>query len=480
MTPESTVFSTSSPGVDKKGLANFRLIPRIETYPRLVAFAQTKLGKVALLCLFGAGLMYFRKDIPSWFVMMPVFVLTSFLPTHRRLILTLGTMSVILRHSVDLQRGFEPGFLVLNLAAISLGMVLFWCARRWPQSLFGRRPIVCLLSGITLLIVCADWATPAGRTGRLLWAAVSVSVAYIWFIAYALTDKSAKPAGDATLEIAALHPVWGSTATPFPKGAAYLRRIEAKDAKQLAITQLKGLKLLAWALLLAMLRILWNRFFHGYLAIPLPKQAMALSVLGTPVAWKMRWASQILLYFDEIFEYSIFGHRIIACCRLAGFNALRSTYRPLSAVSLIEFFNRFYYYFKELLVDFFYYPAFFRYWKGYRRFRVVFATFAAVFFGNSFYHLIRDWQYFRDYGLLEGLKSYQVLFFSNGALALGLSISQLRKRGSKPSGFFRRQLVPSCGVAVFYILLGVFMDESRAFSLAQTFKYFLSLFFIHW
>ena len=67
---------------------------------------------------------------------------------------------------------------------------------------------------------------------------------YLWFIAYALTDKNSKPAKELTLELTAFRPLWGSTNTPFPKGAAYLRRIEAKTPEQLAVVQLKGLKLL--------------------------------------------------------------------------------------------------------------------------------------------------------------------------------------------------------------------------------------------
>ena len=98
------------------------------------------------------------------------------------------------------------------------------------------------------------------------------------------------------------------------------------------------------------------------------------------------------------------GARFIAGCRMAGFNALRNSYRPLSSRTIAEFFNRFYYYFKELLVDFFFYPAFLRYWKGHKRLRMIFATFAAVFFGNSFYHLTRDWQFIRDDGTLEGAR----------------------------------------------------------------------------
>lgn len=50
-------------GAKAKGLAEFRLIPRIETYPAVVSFVQTPLGKVVLLVAFGLGM---RVFLPIW------------------------------------------------------------------------------------------------------------------------------------------------------------------------------------------------------------------------------------------------------------------------------------------------------------------------------------------------------------------------------------------------------------------------------
>jgi hypothetical protein len=302
---------------------------------------------------------------------------------------------------------------------------------------------------------------------------------YLWFIAYALTDRGSKPARDLTLELAAFRPLWGSTNTPFPKGAAYLRRIEAQNPEQLAIAQLKGLKLLAWAILLALFQGLWKDFFHDYLRIPTAAQALTMSVQGMPIAWHLRWESQILAFFELILSISIMGHRIIACCRMAGFNALRNTYRPLSATTLMEFFNRLYYYFKELLVDFFFYPAFLRYWKKHKRLRMVFATFAAAGFGNAFYHYTRDWQLIRDHGIWNSMESFQAYACSCAILTAGLCVSQLRKRGPRQSGLVRGRLVPAAGVCLFYCCLNIFDCGVTGYPLVAYFRYLASLFFIH-
>ncbi len=471
----SSMVTPSGPTSAKaKGLSEFRLIPRIETFPAVVSFAQTSLGKTVLLAVFGLGMRYFLPNLASVMTLMLPLALITFLPEFRRFVLAITPIAILVAQTAN-----DPLLLGLTLAVIALGIFLYWCAMRWPKSLFGQRPVLFLLTGFTALILLARAAAPHSLPYLIVWSLVAAVASYVWFIAYALTDRNSKPAQELTLELAAFRPLWGSTNTPFPKGAAYLRRIEAHTPEQLAIVQLKGLKLLAWAILLALLQGLWYRFFHGYLRIPVPDQALAMSVQGTPVAWHLRWACQILAYFELIFTFSILGHRIIACCRVAGFNALRNTYRPLSSITVMEFFNRFYYYFKELLVDFFFYPAFLRYWKGNKRMRMIFATFAAAFFGNSFYHLTRDWQVVRDDGIWKAITSYQVLFFYNALLAAGLCISQLRKRGSKPVGFVRGRLLPALGVGFFYCILNVFDANERAYPLVEHLKYLSSLFFIH-
>jgi hypothetical protein len=473
MSPTS-LASASARRFDAQKLADFRLIPRIETYPRVVEFVQTPLGKIVLLALFGAGLRYFDSDL--LYVLLSAFLLAviSLLPEYRRFVLAITPIIIVV-----IQTRGTPLVLGLTLGVVGLGSFLYWCAMRWPKSRFGQRPITFLLTGFSALIGWACAAKPQAALDAILWAIVGVMASYVWFIAYALTDRSSKPARDFSLELATFRPLWGSTNTPFPKGAAYLRRIEAKTPEQLAVTQLKGLKLLAWAILLAVVQTAWYRFFHGYLHVPLADQALAMSVRGTPAPWHMRWAAQILAYFELVLNVSIFGHRIIAFARMAGFNALRNTYRPLSATSLIEFFNRFYYYFKELLVDLFFYPAFLRYFKKHRRLRTIFATFAAIVFGDTFYHVTRDWHFFQDLGFWKGIASYQVEFVYMIALAIALSISQLKKRVPKPTGFLRGRLLPTVGVAVFYIVVSFFETDTRAFSLAQTARYFASMFFIH-
>lgn len=455
-------------------MRSFRIIPRIEKYPAVVAFVQTVIGKVVLLALFGLGLRYFYRVFAVELLLMMAIAIVTFLPEQRRFVLALTPILLMcMGASRDLLR------LGITLTVIALGMVLYVCVMRWPNSRLGRRPVVHMLSGFSVLIAMACLAPVHSLARSVLWNVVGVVASYVWFICYALTDRVSQPKKDTTLELTAFRPLWGSTNTPYPKGAAYLRRIEARNPEQLAMTQLKGLKLLTWAILLSLLANGWNWLFHSYLLIPTSSVAFEMSVRGTPVAWHLRWESLILNFFEDILEVSCYGHMVIAICRMAGFNALRNTYRPLASTTIAEFFNRYYYYYKELVVEFFFYPAFFRYWKRRPKLRLIFATFSAACFGNVFYHFTRDWPIIRDSGFWTALSNYQVFAFYCASLATMLSISQLRNKRTRPSGIVRGQVLPAMRVCFFFCVLNVFGWSAQKFPLIAHFKYLASLFFIH-
>jgi hypothetical protein len=109
---------------------------------------------------------------------------------------------------------------------------------------------------------------------------------------------------------------------------------------------------------------------------------------------------------------------------------------------------------------------------------MVFATFAAVFFGNTLFHFTRDWQIIRDVGLLRAFVNYQASLFYCFILATAVSISQLRKRGSKSNALVRGHILPALGVGLFYCLLNVFVTDERSYPFFEYLKYLASLFFV--
>ena len=446
-----------------------RLIPPIEKYPKVVAFAQTPAGKLAIVGTYGLCVGFFLPDPWVWLLTTVVLGLITFSPRWRRMLVAGGTLVVT---AVQTR---SPYF----LGVIGFGLLLFWCARQWPKSVFGRRPVLSLLAGYAVLILLSAMIPNASVAFRPAWMAVGLLTSYVWFIGYALMDRAASARTDLPLEAGAMQPFWGSTGTPFPKGAAYLRRIEARNAEEFAVIQLKGVKLLIWALLLLGLQRLWMFTFHNYLHIPLAQQALAMSVRRTPYPWYVCWESQILSFFEFLLQLTILGHRFIAGCRIAGFNALRNTYRPLSSTTVLEFFNRFYYYFKELLVEFFFYPTFLRYFKGHRRLRMVAATFAAATLGNMFYHFTRDFWMIPQLGFIPTLINFQVYAFYCVVLGTALSISQLRRRSAPRTDFLRGRLLPATWVIFFYCVLDVFGSTERNYPLSEHFRFLGHLFGIN-
>jgi len=459
-------------------LRDFRLIPRLETYPVVVSFSQTLAGKAVLLALFGLGL-YYASYLhylwnPRWKVQICFLVAATALPKYRRIVLTVGT--IVWAFGIWWRWDEHPQ-IMQGGASLLLAAVIFWAATRFPDSWLRRRPIFTLLAGFALAVLLASYLPRGGSLRASAFSFLPVFGAYIWFLAYSLMDISSKNREPFVLQTGAYQPVWGSSNTPFPKGWAYLRRIEAKTPEQLALSQIKGLKLLAWSIVLDLfLNFAYIPFIHGYLNVPLYEFAFHLSLIRAPFKWYMGWASLISEFLGKMIEFSIFGHRVIAVCRMAGFNALRNTYRPLSSRSMAEFWNRYYYYFKELLVDCFFYPAFMRYFKKWGRWRLFAATIAAAGFGNAFFHFFRDLGYIDDLGFWRALAGFHSYIFYTLVLSVGIGISQMRQRNHEPRGWIRERFIPPVCVSFFFCVLRVFDYTYKRYPIQESFRFLAHLF----
>jgi hypothetical protein len=452
-----------------------RVIPQIDTYAVLISFVQTPAGKAVLLLLFSVALKY---SIPEWKAMSLWLALMTFVPNQRRLLVTLGmlqwTFLLPLERTQFSAMMYSP--LILRAWACVVGGVLFWSAVRFRQTFFGRHPIFCLLTwyaifdyGVTLSVGRYVYASVA-------WRFATVFGFYLWFISYALLDRDAKDRDSFGLQLGTFRPFWGSTDTPFPKGSSYLRRIEARTPEHLAITQLKALKLLVWALILNSVLLAFQAVVHHRLMIPTFEMAFASSVQRNPYPWFQCWAALIAKFLEALLTISVLGHTIIACCRMAGFAALRNTYRPLESRTIAEFWNRYYFYFKELLVDVFFYPTFMRFFKGRSKLRLFFATLAAAGFGNAYYHFFTEPEPIARLGFWHALVAFRPYIFYCFVLASAIGISQMRKRRPVQNSWLRARLIPSLCVALFFCLLRVFDDTSRAYPIQEHFRFLAHLF----
>ncbi len=486
------------------------LIPPLDRYQRVVTFSQTVTGRVVLIAVFAAGLVLHGRS--WWPEVSVILLLMSFLPDYRRQLLLAGTMywlwhytpfnwSLIMRLARDEGVAANIGdslgwplFQVLVVASVLVFCAVFYAAAvRWRNTAPMNRPLRALLFSYVGLLAVATWLPLPSLMEVTLWAFLVVLGRYIWFLAFSLLDIPSAARSPFILQLGHYHPFWMGTTTsplPFAKGAAYLRKIEAKDPSELAVTQLKGVKLLYWAMLLMIVQAVslgliytgtirlwhWSFTLPFFLDVPRFSEAFSSSVAGTPAVWYLNWLALAARFLLDLLSISIWGHMMIAVCRMAGFRALRNTYKPLRSATIAEFWNRYYYYFKELLVECFFYPTYLRYFKRWPRFRLVFATMAAAGFGNVLYHFLRDSSYIARLGLWDAFISFKVYLFYGALLGVAIGLSQLRNRNRRiDRNSLRTRVLAPIAVLAFYCVLSIFDDPDRFLPAAEYFRFAMHL-----
>ncbi|HEX5785163.1 MAG TPA: hypothetical protein VFY35_10575 [Burkholderiaceae bacterium] len=349
--------------------------------------------------------------------------------------------------------------------------------RRWPKSWPARHPLQALLALEAALCLAAWWATRGGAPAVLtasLWIALFVLTPYVWFLPYAVTDLRSRPNDPLLPQLALQRAYWSPTYLPFGKGLTFLRRHRAADANALAVTQLKGAKLLVWAQVLHALRDGLAWVFDG---VPSVHEALEAHLAGQPVGMAMGWAALVLSTARFGLQVAVWAHLFIGVARLAGYRLPRGSWRPLESRTLMDYFNRFHYYFKEILVDFFFVPTFFRVFKSHPRLRMFFATFMAAGVGNALWHFLRDIDLVATLGPAQALQSYASYAFYCAVLATGIGLSQVRAQlGRKPPHGPLGRLWSFLVVWGFVVTLHVFSDGSRTHTLGERLRFLSSLF----
>jgi len=461
-----------APPREQLGRTSFRLIPKLETDPRVVSFSQTVPGKLTLLAIFGLTLSLLDDGWQMW-TTLALLSCIAFLPKLRRLLLTLGamlfanlfsfehsTLTRLLPENVQFSRTSDLLWIVLPFLLTTVA--LMWVAAKYSRSLIARRPLLTLLGILGLLAAVASYAPLSGFPRYAIWAFLLTFCSYLWYLAYALSDcATVHEPKNVLSQYAALRPFWGFGGPPLPKGWTYWRRIEAKTPEELAVTMIKGVKLMVWCFLLSTLNTYYLAFVHNRLGIPSPANCVNAWRLGKPQALAVNWLVWPSDLLEQLLKISVWGHMIIATCRMAGFRALRNTYAPLSSRTIAEYWNRYYYYFKELLVDMFFYPTFIRCFKRHPKVRIFFATFVAASLGNTLYHFLLHPLTALTFGLLTAVLTSRNYLFYSLLLALGISISQVRSRkplGSR--GWLREHITAPACVLAFYCLVRVFEFSS--------------------
>lgn len=377
---------------------------------------------------------------------------------RRRVLLSLGALVIAFSNPLrEFHRArkwleFAPDTVGKILAIATLILLVLACyhvARRFAAlpPWVRRHPQLCLHACFWLWMIMAWNVTPASVTVRTVLAGCALFLPLLlWRVGYLLmTAQRGKMAGTS------LHdhwfyiwPVWGggASAAPYGKGYDYLNSCDARDEEALARTQLSGIKLLMLALLCGVVKDLldalvfgddniFRRVFGG-LTLNIATASEMIKHPGAAPVWH-GWVAIYSDLFRQVLVRCVKGHVIIACLRFGGFYAFRNTYKPLAAETILEFWNRYYYYFKELLVNFFFFPVFTRHFKQSPRLRIAAAVFASAFFGNMYYHVIASPEF--SLGDWHGLwEAFSPRLFYCLVLATGIYLSMLREKGRVKGG----------------------------------------------
>lgn len=328
---------------------DFRELWAVEDKAAFVEFASKPVGKAFLACLF--ALMAIGKIAPLPF---GAAIACAYLPKMRNGLLAAACLAMALQLDYFQFDGVNAALARLPATAMSApvlawlsigvffllsGLLLAWARRRGKDCVAARRPVLALLGANAVLtaLACMSWMQPAAQAA--LWSFLMVFNAYFWFLAYALVDQSAREPAPPLFQFGLFHPFWGSTCTPFGKGAAFLRRVSAKSPEELAVTQIKGLKLLVWTALLMLIYDLAAGFVEGYLQLPDTQAAQAAFWRGQPFPVSVSWGAIAWATVRSALKLSIWGGQYVAVARFAGFRLPRNTWRPLEARTLVDFWN---------------------------------------------------------------------------------------------------------------------------------------------
>ncbi|WP_291989042.1 hypothetical protein [Candidatus Accumulibacter sp. ACC007] len=477
------------------GRSTLRSFLAIDERETLVQLAQTVRGRVLLFAVAVLAVSTYNSCWEAAFVVGAAMAF-AYLEKQRQLILFAATYlmafsalwlsetaieeSIAVVAAQERAAQFSP-LLLAHLALITF-MIFSWLTLMVVRShkgfILARRPVVALLTVEFALCGLTSLDLVHGLPRLALWSFLSVYTPYIWFLAYAIVDQRARDRSPDAFQLGTFHPFWGGPSSiPFGKGAGFLRKNLSKTPADLAITQIKGVKLLLWSNVLLAMKVALTWICEQKLSIPSVELALGAYLDGQAFPVLIGWSALVWSTAKFCLRTAYWGHLFIGGARLAGFRLPRATWRPLEARTLIEYFNRFSYYFKELLVDFFFVPTFFRVFRKHPRLRMFFATFMAAGVGNVIFHFVREVDLVAAMGVSAAIESFTSYAFYCLVLATGIGISQVRANaGYRPSSTLAGRLWSFVTVWGFVVCLHVFSDESRRHTLLERWSFLASLF----
>lgn len=460
----------------------------------VLSWAQSGLGQGVIFVVF-TSLMFLMPEIRNKHAALVAIALLgcAVFPARRMLLLTaVGVGYFLLRplkqvahytYFDEIVASFGSS-LPSMFVSVAFGLVFMGFAYLLIQNqtsrkieFIARRPIQFMLmlgAGLAAMTIIVPDTSPVYT---FAWISLGYLSGSFFFLGYTLLDSRSKSALPKYQQLGFLRPAWAGGSVPF-KGPNFFRKFEAKTPTDLAVTRLKGLKLIVWATLLFWTwQIGFNWFIRDTLGLPELEAAISASAHGTDYSTALRWAILSVGFIGQIIIFGAYIHLFVAIIRMLGFNVPRGMAKPLASRTMSEFWSRYLFYFKEILADFFFFPTFQRYFKKHPRLRMAFATFMAAFVGNILFDFISNSPSFAINGFLATAIGFQSYTIYAAALTTGLIWAQLYQTPPRPeNGWFRYDVLPRVQVILFYCLLQVFDDSSGDIPVGERITYFLSLF----
>lgn len=466
-------------------------LPQFHESERLIAWTQTNPGRLVVWLIAVGALLWHDTGVS----MLAAFSAVLLLPGRRRLLLSLAAVGTIVERFGDVSEvpaSLAPQWVLVG-AKVAIALAGLYCIfmlvqrlTHWP-AVARRYPVVTVHAAIWFGLTLS-WLPGLGALASLPFFAWRLS-----YLAAAGARGTVKGTGFRD-HLFYLVPVFGGESSPIGKGFDYLSRHEANNANAVARSQLAGINLLLLALVWTFALAAIEAIAHGGIvggratalgsmlapwSLGIPKLDELISATTLP-AWYTGWIALYVALVKETIRLAIFGHVIVGCLRLLGFNVFRNTYKPLLAESIVEFWNRFYYYFKEVLVEFFFYPTYLRLRSLSPTARTFAAVFAAAFVGNMYFHVLYESP---DEVVLLDLQGLWALWGPRLIycllLAIGIWLSMLRQQklraaGEAPGPWTRLRRI--AGVWTFYSVLQIWNTRMEDVRIADCNALFLSLF----
>lgn len=466
-------------------------------HPTILSLGETPLGK--LMIWLSATAMLWWHGVT---LLLPVtIILVSLAPKYRHQIVALAAVGAITEYSLKYQfagvgiiySGALPLLapsvqVILILGLLYILYQLIRCLPKWP-SLAQRFPVIILHAGMWMAM---------SLSGQLpfLGSAIVLGPWLIWRVSYMAQLSSRKRFEGTSFadHLMYLWPVFGGN-QPQGKGYEYLSQHEVDDASQLARSQISGLKLLmmaaAWQVVIWTMDTVvfatppddyraagWVGMLQPLIDIPRLSYLIADSSATSGIAW----ASTLLELVRVTLVIALRGHIIIGCLRLMGFNVFRNTYKPLLSESVLEFWNRFNFYFKELMVEFFFYPVFLRCSRVSAGLRLFLAVFAAACIGNMYFHMLLDPRLILTGDLVRIWEEWGARLVYCVCLATGVWVSmmqQQKRRRLNESHIWYIRLRRIAAVCLFFAVINIWDTRAPGAAMSDRALFCLKLLGIH-